>query len=139
MRDRRFSISDLFVVLTLISIGFAGCAVNAGISVVFVLSALIFSVTRARSPRDRRQLLYGAIAGMILVATAIQIYSSKTLGGPASPPNDSYFEPIFYPIRFAEWDADDMLRQCIFPLGACIGGAIGFLTSRLCPAQNGVR
>ena len=134
----RFSIPDLLTITALTSIGFAGCALNAGISLVFVLGALVFTVVRAKSSRARRQLLYGAIAGMVIVATATQIYSSNTLGGPASPPNTPYFAPLLYPIQFAQWDADDMLRQCIFPLGGCVGGAVGFLMSRFYPSANSV-
>ena len=133
-----FSIPDLFIAVTLVSIGIAGCAVNAGIAVVLVLSTLVFAVVATKSPRGRRQLLYCAIAGMVIVATATQIYSSNTLGGPASPPNTPYFEPVLYPIRFAQWDADDMLRRCIFPFGGCIGGAVGFLMARLFPSPDTV-
>jgi hypothetical protein len=134
----RFFIPDLLAVTAMTSIGIAGCAVNAGIACVLVLVTLIFAIATAKSSRVRRQLMYGSITGMIIVAIATQIYSSNTLGGPASPPNTPYFDPLLYPIRFAQWDADDMLRQRIFPLGGCVGGAIGFLIARLFPKSNSV-
>ena len=130
MATWQFTISDLLLVGAITSASIAGCIVNTGFTLVLVLVTLCSLIVTVHDGSQRRIVLYSTIVGLFIVAVSIQVYSTYTLGGPVAPPRISFFSPIIYPTDIREWTADDMMRQCLFPIGGGIGVAVGYLLSR---------